>query len=99
MVKFLALTFLFISFAPHAFAQNICADRQKLLKSLSQDYKEIPKALGMSNDGNVLELISAKNGDTWTLLLTAPDGVSCVVAAGQLWEQASPQLADTEPET
>ena len=89
---------LVMGLAHGAQAQGVCASRQQLLQSLAQDYKEAPMALGMSNDGNVIELLSAKGGKTWTLMITTPDGISCVVAAGESWEQIDPQTAQLDPE-
>ena len=32
-----------------------------------------------------MELWTARDGETWTLIVTLPDGNSCVVGAGQDW--------------
>jgi hypothetical protein len=85
-------------FAMPAAAETVCAVRQQILDSLRGEYFEAPRALGMANDGNVVELLSTGDGGTWTLLVTMPDGISCVIAAGESWEALRPQLA-LEPET
>jgi len=41
--------------------------------------------MGVSTNGSLVELYTSENG-TWTLMLTRPDGVSCLIAAGQNWE-------------
>ena len=41
--------------------------------------------MGMSTNGGLVELYTSDTG-TWTLMLTQPDGVSCLIAAGQNWE-------------
>ena len=39
--------------------------------------------------GNVIELLRSKDGSTWTLLMTYPNGTSCVLRAGEYWEDIS----------
>ena len=75
---------------------QVCAHRQSLLDSLAHDYSEAPAGLGVANNGTVIELLTARDGKTWTLLLTTPDGISCVVAAGEGWENL-PQVAAGNP--
>ena len=66
-------------------AQEVCAARNTLLDSLAEDYQETPAAVGMSNSGGVMEVFTARDGRTWTILLTRPDGNSCILATGELW--------------
>lgn len=89
----LALAGLAFAAAPPATADTVCASRTALLDSLSQDYQEEPAAMGMSNGGNVIEVFTARDGKTWTILVTHPDGNSCIVAAGQLWTPLPQQSA------
>ena len=41
--------------------------------------------MGLSAEGSVLEILASDTG-SWTLIVTRPSGVSCVVAHGQGWE-------------
>ncbi len=79
--------------AQPALAQNVCASRDVLVSSLLKDYSETPTALGMSDNGAVIEVLSTRDGATWTILMTTPDGQSCVVATGEAWEPVEPQVA------
>lgn len=76
--------------------QSVCADRTNLLSSLQREFSEAPTALGLASNGSVIELLTTTDGKTWTLLMTRPDGTSCVLAAGEAWE-ALPQVARGEP--
>ncbi len=76
--------------------QSVCAERESLLSNLAREYREAPSALGITNTGNLLELVRTNDGRTWTLLSTRPDGTSCVVAAGESWEDL-PQVAGGQP--
>jgi phage/plasmid primase-like uncharacterized protein len=77
-------------------AQMVCADRAALLESLARQYRESPTAVGIANNGSLIELLRTTDGKTWTLLMTRPDGTSCVVAAGEAWED-TPQVAGGQP--
>jgi hypothetical protein len=67
-----------------------CAPRQELLKQLSQRYHEAPVALGLSNDGSLIEVLTSEDGSTWTIMVSQPNGASCLIAAGEAWEMRKP---------
>jgi hypothetical protein len=72
---------------PAAWAQGHvpCDSREKILTALSQDYKEAPAGIGLTQTGRVIELLVSRRG-SWTLLATGPGGTSCLIAAGENWE-------------
>jgi hypothetical protein len=67
-------------------SQPQCGERTRVLKALSDRYQEMPVAMGLDANGGVLEILSGNNGKTWSILLTMPNGVSCLMAAGEHWE-------------
>jgi hypothetical protein len=62
-----------------------CDRRAAVLEILQQRYGELPVALGVTNNGGLLEVLTAGNGSTWSIIVTTPQGMSCLVAAGQGW--------------
>jgi hypothetical protein len=52
--------------------------------------------MGMSSGGNVIEVFTARDGKTWTILITHPDGNSCIVAAGKMWTAVPQELSSTD---
>jgi hypothetical protein len=62
--------------------QPLCSTRADITMQLSEQYAEVPVALGVANNGGVMEVLSAPNGKTWTLILTMPNGQSCMIMAG-----------------
>ena len=72
-------------FAMSAPAQAACALRQEVHEALSRHYQERPVALGITGDGRLIEVLVSTAG-SWTILLTAANGITCVVAAGEAWE-------------
>lgn len=62
-----------------------CGERTKVLAHLYDGYAEIPTARGLDAQGRVLEVISAPSG-TWTIVITAPGGLTCLISSGVAWE-------------
>lgn len=67
----------------------VCTDRSTVLNHLSSKYSEAPVGMGVANNGGVIELLSSKAGKTWTIILTMPNGITCMIAAGESWESLS----------
>lgn len=76
--------------APQVSAQTICSERDNFIKHLSKNHKEAPSLMGLSSNGSVVEVLTANNG-SWTIIVTNPEGVACVVAAGEAWQQVAQQ--------
>ena len=76
--------------------QPACTDRTDVVDHLSQRYSEKPVAMGMANNGGVIEILASKSGVSWTIILTMPNGMTCMIAAGENWE-ALPQLIQLGP--
>ena len=79
-----------------ATAQPQCDQRDSVLEVLQQKYKESPVAIGVTHNGGLVEVLSTGNGTTWSIIVTTPQGMSCLVAAGEGW-RAMEQIAQ-EPE-
>ena len=45
--------------------------------------------MGLESNGRLFEIFAADDGATWTMVVTTPDGASCVVAAGIEWQKAA----------
>ena len=66
-----------------------CGKRDEMVKSLFSQYHEQPRAMGLANPTSIIEIFTSKAG-TWTILLSRPDGASCIVSAGESWEDIPP---------
>ncbi|MDH3235736.1 MAG: hypothetical protein OEQ29_19605 [Alphaproteobacteria bacterium] len=76
-----------IVIATPAFSAGMaCHNRGTVKQHLSKNYKEKSIALGVANNGGVVELFTAKDGKTWTIVITLPTGPTCLIAAGKDWE-------------
>jgi hypothetical protein len=78
-----------IAFTPAAQAQAPpagCLQPKEIAKRLSDQFAERPVAYGMQANGTLMQIFAAEDGSTWTVVMTHPSGVSCIVADGVLWE-------------
>ena len=69
-----------------ASARSICAPHDDLAKLLNKQFSEQPVAIGIAGNGQLLEIFTATDGATWTIVMTSPKGVSCVVSDGRAWD-------------
>jgi len=65
----------------------ICAPRAHLLDQPSSRVRKVPVAFGLSNSGSLIEVLTSDNGSTWTIMVSQPSGSSCLVAAGEGWDE------------
>ncbi len=79
-----------------AVAQPQCDQRDSVLQVLEQKYKEAPVALGVTHNGGLVEVLSTGNGTTWSIIVTTPQGMSCLVAAGEGWRAMEQVASDPE---
>ncbi len=91
MLKILTAAAVVTALSLPATAQSVCGERTKFLKHLSSGYSETPVAMGLVSNGSILEVLASKDG-SWTIIVTRPNGISCVVAAGEACEEM-PELA------
>ncbi len=62
-----------------------CDQRAKVIGHLAQKYQEAPVAIGVTTSGGIVEVLTSGDGSTWTIILSNPNGTSCLVAAGEGW--------------
>ena len=77
-------------------AQPQCDQRDSVLQVLQQKYKEQPIALGVTHNGGLVEVLTTGNGNTWSIIVTTPQGMSCLVAAGEGWKAMQQVALDPE---
>ena len=72
-----------------------CVPRDVLTTKLQADFSELPSGVGVTSAGTLLELWKAKGGETWTVVLSLPDGNSCIVGSGNDWIPMTPNGASS----
>lgn len=63
-----------------------CGVRDTVIERLELRFGEIQQGTGLVSTNRVLELWRSKDG-TWTILMTRPDGKTCIMAAGEGWDE------------
>jgi hypothetical protein len=64
-------------------AEGQCGPRDMVMQTLTDRYGETRRSLGLAGPTQVMELFASDETGTWTITLTMPDGVTCMVASGQ----------------
>ena len=63
-----------------------CDVRKSVVEFLSDRYREEPVAMGVAENGGLVEVLASREGSTFTIIVTNPGGQTCMVAAGEGWE-------------
>lgn len=74
-----------VSGAHGSHAMGMCGPRADFIKALADKYQESGKAIGIAGQVNLVEVFTSKSG-TWTIIVTSPEGKTCIIAAGTSWE-------------
>ena len=83
MKKLLLSLALFAGSSSIVAAQMLCVERVDMLDRLASEYGEELIEVKMIEDHGLLEVLKSRTKGTWTLLLTKPGGISCMLATGK----------------
>lgn len=78
-------------------AQTMCGKRADVVHDLAQKYGETRRSVGMHQGRGVVEVWASDETGTWTIILTHPNGLSCLIAAGEAFQAFEPGPAVDEP--
>ncbi|GAA4526800.1 hypothetical protein GCM10023174_13460 [Chelativorans composti] len=67
---------------------EICAPRAELAEQLEMQFAETQRAIGLLATDRLMEIFTSAEG-SWTILSTDVNGVSCLIAAGEAWDDVS----------
>lgn len=62
-----------------------CAPREVVIARLGEDYGETRQSIGLGSQGQVMELFASETSGTWTITVTLPSGITCLMAAGEAY--------------
>lgn len=79
---------------PAAVAQSApqCAKRPQVVDILAQKYGETRRSVGIAANNTVMEVYASDETGAWTIAVTLPDGVTCLMASGQGFEPVAEDL-------
>ena len=85
-----ALAAIAMTFATSAAFGAQCLPHADVIAALTGKYDESRRAIGLTGNGNVLEVWANAATGSWTITVTAPSGVTCIPAAGTGFEMVPP---------
>ncbi len=83
--------------AAPATAQTLCAPREAIIERLSTTFGEIKIGVGLQGQTAIYEVWTSETTGSWTILQTRPNGVTCIMAAGEIW-RTSDKVPLPDPE-
>ncbi len=75
--------------------RNNCAPRDQIIERLSERYGETRRAVGLNANQTMMELFASSESGSWSITITMPNGMSCLVAAGKAFESVTDPLLPT----
>jgi hypothetical protein len=69
-----------------------CADRQTVLARLATGFGESRQSIGLAPNNSVVEVFASEETGTWTITVTLPNGMTCLVASGNSFETLAEAL-------
>jgi hypothetical protein len=79
-----------------AYAAPQCGPHKQIVELLSKRFSENPKAVGLVGEKRIMEVFTSEKG-SWTILVTNSDGQTCILAAGDDWEDVPDRFASVDP--
>ena len=73
-----------IAIVPRAIAAP-CGPRDEIVRQLATNMRQEHRAIGVTQSGSLAELFVSPEGSSWTLIVSSPQGFSCIIAAGHDW--------------
>jgi hypothetical protein len=94
-MRLLLLAYVIGHFAFPTLAQGQnCAPRSAVIERLATKYGETRQSIGLAAQGSVVEVFASIETGSWTITVTMPSGVTCLVASGQSFETLAETLPD-----
>ena len=69
-----------------------CAPRATVVDRLADGYGESRQSMGLGANNQVVEVFASDETGTWTITVTLPNGLTCLVASGQAFEELAEAL-------
>jgi hypothetical protein len=70
-----------------------CGERDAIVQSLAEGYGESRQSVGLGANNSLVEVFASTETGTWTITVTTPNGLMCLLASGQAYEPLSEDLA------
>lgn len=88
-MKYILSTALVLACSAASAQQQNCGPRDNVVQQLTERYGETRRSLGMSSQDTVVETWASDRTGSWSIIVTMPNGISCLVASGVAFESFS----------
>ena len=87
-------TGIYLAAATDVLAQSArnCGPRELVVDRLADRYGETRQSIGLGANNAVVEVFASDDTRTWTITVTSANGVTCLVASGQSFEELAEAL-------
>ncbi len=67
-------------------AQMACGTRDSVVAKLGENYGEVRRGGGLAGPTAIFEIWASEATGTWTILKTTSNGLTCILAVGDGWQ-------------
>ncbi|KAA2314768.1 hypothetical protein DL237_07130 [Pseudooceanicola sediminis] len=76
----------------HGNGAQACAPRDVVIKRLASGYGETRQSIGLGTNNSMVEIFASDVSGSWTITVTSPQGITCLIASGQAFETLAEAL-------
>jgi hypothetical protein len=88
----------FFALKPAQAQTTPCATHEAIVAHLASEFGETRQSIGLAADNSVVEVFASEETGSWTITMTTADGPTCLVAAGQAFQNEHNALPNFDPE-
>ncbi len=77
-----------------ASAQQACVTHEAATKYLEKQFDERAVGRGLANAGKAMLELFVSEAGSWTVVVSEPNGRSCIMASGESWQQLPLLIGD-----
>lgn len=72
---------------PAVAQSQYCAPRDRIVTELTKKHGESRQSVGLQRNSQVMETWANPSTGSWTIIVSLPTGLSCLVAAGEAFQE------------
>lgn len=80
---------------PAASQGRLCGQRDQVVEQLKSVHGEYRQNVGLQPNARVMETFANPETGSWTILVSLPSGLSCLVAAGEAYQVDAADIASS----
>jgi len=73
-----------------------CGPRDSVVDRLAEGFGETRQSIGLGANNQIVEQFANEETGSWTITVTMPNGITCLVASGQSFERLAEVLPSAD---